>query len=88
MRKIADDEVVRCIGWTACCQENCNHYAPHYASFNRGCTAQRQVQYCPRAKGFVTDILMSDIDSNLRGNPNLAFKHRKTVAKEEGNWNS
>lgn len=78
VRRIATEEVVRCMGWYACCEESCRHYEPHCAYFSSGCTRQRQVQYCSRVKGFVTDVHLSDIDSNLHNNPNLAFKHQKT----------
>ena len=86
VRRIREGSSVRCMGWHGCCEENCQHFRPHSASFDRGCTHQRQVRYCPRARGFVTDVYLSDIDSNLKGNPNLAFKHKKAIMIEEESY--
>jgi hypothetical protein len=68
-------EAVRCMAWVMCPVEACDHHRPHRAV--PGCCFPNQVKYCPHVEGFVTDILITDFDSTLASDPNMAFKAHK-----------
>ncbi len=67
---------VRCMAWLKCPNENCNHHYAHGA--RQSCILLHQVRYCEVVRGFVTDVPLSDFDSALANNPNLAFKAQKS----------
>lgn len=67
---------VRCMTWLKCPNENCDHYHAHSARY--GCVLLYQVRYCEVVRGFVTDVPLSDFDSALANDPNLAFKAHKS----------
>ena len=66
---------VRCIAWLACPIADCDHHSPHAARME--CILLNQVKYCPEIEGFVTDMPLTDFDSALANDPNLAFKAQR-----------
>ncbi len=66
---------VRCMAWLACPIIDCDHHPIHAARMS--CVLLNQVRYCSEIEGFITDIPLSDFDSALANDPNLAFKAQK-----------
>ena len=66
---------VRCMAFMACGNEDCDHHGPHLSK--PACCVPNQVRFCRRLEFFVTDIALTDLDSTLASNPNMAFKAKK-----------
>lgn len=76
IRKVEGSYLVRCKYWVVCDAKQCRHYEPHRPD-KYHCVFLSPVKYCGRAKGFVHDIPLSEIDSNYQCDPNLAFKAKR-----------
>jgi len=79
-------EPVRCMAWHACNRESCNHHPIHEAWAHEGCVTLNpfinrryaKTQFCPKVQGYVRDIPLHEIDSNVMNDPNLAFRMKKS----------
>jgi hypothetical protein len=85
-KRIRKREPVRCMAWHVCGHKDCDHHPIHEATSYHSCVFDHPfkagwyafVKYCPSARGYVKDIPLHEIDSNVMCDPNLAFRMKKS----------
>ena len=82
LKALRDTYLCRCKYWITCNAEDCAHYEPHKVGVS-SCMMMSPVQYCRKVKGFVHCVPLSDLDSNMQYDPNLAFKAKRDADKRE-----